>query len=112
MYIVPTGGVFEQIGFVSSADDLPADAVETGFAWFGTQVAYAANESDYELMFWANGTDDEAIWSLVWSSPDTDKPNGSFPGVSHFVFPPRLAVCSACWVYNPCLELLAPGAHF
>ena len=35
----------------TSNDTAPTGAVTTGFAWFGTQVAYAANESNYELLF-------------------------------------------------------------
>lgn len=39
MYIVPTTGAFTQVGFSSSTDTLPTDAVTTGFTFFGTNVA-------------------------------------------------------------------------
>jgi hypothetical protein len=39
LYIVPTTGAFEQVGFASSNDTLPTDAVTTGFSFFGTSVA-------------------------------------------------------------------------
>ena len=63
-YIVPTSGSYGQAGFVSTNATAPTGAVTTGFAWFGTQVAYAANESDYEMMFWATATNTTGIYGL------------------------------------------------
>lgn len=38
LYIIPTSGSYEQVGFVSTNGTAPTGAVTTGFAWFGTQV--------------------------------------------------------------------------
>jgi hypothetical protein len=64
LYIVPTNTSYTQVGFVSTTATAPTGAVTTGFAWFGTQVAYAASESDYELMFWATSTNETGIYGL------------------------------------------------
>lgn len=64
LYIVPANTSYTQVGFVSTTGTAPAGAVTTGFAWFGAQVAYAASESDYELMFWATSTNETGIYGL------------------------------------------------
>ena len=64
LYIVPANTSYTQVGFVSSTGTAPTGAVTTGFAWFGTQVAFAASESDYELMFWATSTNETGIYGL------------------------------------------------
>ncbi|KAH8782454.1 hypothetical protein BGZ57DRAFT_239107 [Hyaloscypha finlandica] len=81
MYIVPTTGSFTQVGFSSSNDTLPTDAVTTGFTFFGTSVAYAASDSDYEMMFWATATNTTGIYALYWNAAasNDDIVNGSFP---------------------------------
>ena len=80
MYIVPTSGSFTQVGFTSTSSNssLPSGAVTTGFGWFGTSVAYVANASDYELMFWAASTNVTGIYALYWDAFGTPT-NGSFP---------------------------------
>jgi hypothetical protein len=67
MYIVPTNASYTQVGFISTNGTAPTGAVTTGFAWFGTQVAYAASASDYELMFWATETNATGIYGLYVS---------------------------------------------
>ncbi|KAN0108504.1 hypothetical protein V8E51_008246 [Hyaloscypha variabilis] len=81
LYIVPTTGLFTQVGFSSSSATLPTDAVTTGFSFFGTNVAYAADESDYELMFWAAPTNSSGLYALYWdaAASTADLVNGSFP---------------------------------
>jgi hypothetical protein len=81
LYIVPTTGSFTQVGFASSNDSMPTGAVTTGFAFFGTSVAYTASDSDYELMFWASATNTSGIWALYWNAAAaaSDMINGSFP---------------------------------
>ena len=79
MYIVPTSGSFTQVGFTSSNSTLPTGAVTTGFSFFGTNVAYAASSSDYELQFWANATTTDGIYALYWNAVSTDVPSGAFP---------------------------------
>ncbi|KAE9378162.1 hypothetical protein N431DRAFT_399624 [Stipitochalara longipes BDJ] len=81
MYIIPTTGSFTQVGFSSSTDTLPTDAVTTGFTFFGTNVAYAASDSNYELMFWASATNTSGVYALYWNAAAStdDLINGSFP---------------------------------
>lgn len=81
LYIVPTTGSFAQAGFVSASDNssAPDGAVTTGFTWYGSTVAYAASDSDYQSMFWANVTEDPSVWELIWNAASTDLPTGSFP---------------------------------
>jgi len=106
MYIVPTTGDFTQVGFSSSNDTLPTYAVTTGFTFFGTNVAYvfslgtnipwitflkvtadpdiiryAANGSNYELLFWAAATNTSGLYALYWNAAASNgnMVNGSFP---------------------------------
>ena len=69
LYIVPTNGSYAQVGFVSTSGKVPTGGVTTGFSWFGTQVAYAASASDYELMFWATPTNTTDIYGLYVRTP-------------------------------------------
>lgn len=79
LYIVPTDGSFVQAGFASeNSSSLPTGAVTTGFAFFGTSVAYAASESDYEMMFWANETTTNGVFALYWNAGSSSAPNSSF----------------------------------
>lgn len=74
-YIVPTTNAFQQAGFVANSSDAPTGAVTTGFTWFGANVAYAASESDYEMMFWAVDTNTTDLWALYWNSNGTTVDN-------------------------------------
>jgi hypothetical protein len=76
MYLIPNSGGFTQIGFASNSS-LPDEAVTTGWAWFGTSVAYATSESDYELMCWALETDTTGVYGLYWNAGTIT--NGSVP---------------------------------
>lgn len=80
MYILPTTGSFSQVGFSTTAD-LPSGAVDTGFAFMGTNVAYAASESNYEMMFWGTNTTSTGIFALNWNAAAAvaDIPEGAFP---------------------------------
>jgi len=71
MYIIPTNGNFQQVGFVSSNGTAPTNAVTEGFTWFGTSVAYAENDSNYELQFWANATNTTDVYALYWNANGT-----------------------------------------
>ncbi|ORY63279.1 uncharacterized protein BCR38DRAFT_394118 [Pseudomassariella vexata] len=51
----------------------------TGFALFATQLVYN-NNSQLEAQFWAELTDVDGIYALVWNS-DGDVTDGSFPVV-------------------------------
>ncbi|KAH8588999.1 hypothetical protein B0O99DRAFT_342394 [Bisporella sp. PMI_857] len=74
-YIVPTDGSFEQAGFAANASAVPAGGKTTGFSWFGTSVAFAGSESDFEMAFWAVNTNTTGIWSLYWSKNNTNVDN-------------------------------------
>ncbi|KAF4629955.1 hypothetical protein G7Y89_g8183 [Cudoniella acicularis] len=76
MYILPSSGAFSQVGFATNSS-LPDGAVDTGFAWFGTSVAYAASESDYELMFWGLNTTTDGVYGLYWNGGAIT--DGAFP---------------------------------
>jgi len=85
LYIVTTADSFTQVGFASS-DTLPTDANTTGFTWFGSSVAFAASDSNFELQFWANATTEEGIYGLYWNTATTAAAaadgtvmDGSFP---------------------------------
>ncbi|TVY78420.1 hypothetical protein LSUE1_G003710 [Lachnellula suecica] len=84
-YIIPTNGSFAQAGFSTDAN-LPSGAVNTGFTWFGTAVAYAQSDSNYELMFWAANTTEDGIYGLYWNQAGTPL-DGAFP-VTLKVSPP------------------------
>jgi hypothetical protein len=79
MYIVATTGSYAAVGFADSTDTLPTGAVTTGFAFFGTSVAYAASESDYEMMFWASNSSTSGVYALYWNAAATSLPDGAFP---------------------------------
>jgi hypothetical protein len=68
LYIVPTSGSSQQLGFVASDGTPPADAVTTGFIWDGTILAYEASSSDIQMKFWARPTNNSAVWTLEWNS--------------------------------------------
>ncbi|KAK2625166.1 hypothetical protein QTJ16_005535 [Diplocarpon rosae] len=78
LYIIPTSGTFAQIGFAAN-DSLPEGAVNTGFGFYGSAVAYAASESDYQLSFWAKATSTRGVFGLYWKATGTSRPNGAFP---------------------------------
>jgi hypothetical protein len=43
-------------------------------------MAYAASESDYELLFWAAAINDTGVWGLYWNAGGTIL-DGAFPVV-------------------------------
>jgi hypothetical protein len=79
LFIVPTDGSFAAVGFADSSTTLPTGAVTTGFTFFGTNVAYAASDSDYQLMFWGANTSTSGIYALYWNEASTSLPDGAFP---------------------------------
>ncbi|KAH6674327.1 hypothetical protein B0J14DRAFT_589746 [Halenospora varia] len=76
MYIVPDSGNMTQVGFAANGS-VPDGGVTTGFAWFGKNVAYAASESDYEMMFWGLNTTTEGVFGLYWNGGSLL--DGAFP---------------------------------
>jgi hypothetical protein len=81
LYIVPASGSFQQVGFASSSD-LPDGAVNMGFAFFGTQVAYVQSTSNWQMSFWGNSTTTSGVWALYWNGGGDDNSlPGSFPVV-------------------------------
>jgi hypothetical protein len=67
MYIINASGSFSQVGFLAFNDSTTTGAVTSGFTWFGNNVAYATNSSDYEMQFWATSTNITGIWRLMWN---------------------------------------------
>lgn len=83
MYIVPTLGSFYQVGFVatnSTNSTIPDGAVTTGFNWYGKSAAYV-NYSDFQLQFWAVGTNTTGLWQMVWNAQASIIPVDNFPVV-------------------------------
>lgn len=68
-YINTSTGSFTQAGFYNNQTDgaLAADLSTTGFTYMGSEVAYAASESDYQEKFWARTTNATGIWQLMWN---------------------------------------------
>lgn len=70
-YIVPTTNSFAQAGFYSSNSSnssLPTGGVTTGFMLFGNYLAYLASDGTLEQQFWAQATDTDGTWKLMWNS--------------------------------------------
>lgn len=80
MFIIPTSGSSSQAGFLSSNDTADLGAVTSCFTWFGTDVAYEANTSDYQMQFWATSTDTTGVWRLLWNG-NGDLESNSVPVV-------------------------------
>ncbi|RFU23840.1 hypothetical protein B7463_g12497, partial [Scytalidium lignicola] len=71
LYIVPTNGSFVQAGFYSSSNSsssLPTGGVTTGFMLFGNSLAYLASNGMMEQQFWAQATDTNGTWKLMWNA--------------------------------------------
>lgn len=75
MYIINTSGSFNQVGFLALNDSAMTGAVTSGFTWFGTNVAYAANNSNYQMQFWATPPNDTGIWRLMWNANGLSESN-------------------------------------
>ncbi|KAL3424248.1 hypothetical protein PVAG01_03529 [Phlyctema vagabunda] len=88
-YINPSEGAFEQAGFVTNSSDLPTGASTAGFSFFGTSVAYAKSDSDYELMFSAVDTNTTGVWALYWNS-DGSVHDGATPITLKTTAPPSV----------------------
>jgi hypothetical protein len=68
LYIITTSGSFSQVGFLTANDTAATGETSLGFTFFGTTVAYAANDSDYQMQFWAASTNTTGIWKLMWNA--------------------------------------------
>ena len=71
LYIVPTNGSFEQVGFYNSSNgtsSLPTGGVTTGFMLFGSSLSYVESDGTMEQQFWAQATDSDGIWKLMWNA--------------------------------------------
>jgi hypothetical protein len=77
LYMVLNPTTTSQIEFTSKSN-MPSGFVNTGLAWFGTTVAYAANESDYELSFAGVPTNTTGVYALYFTV-GTDIITDSFP---------------------------------
>jgi hypothetical protein len=70
LYIVPTNNTFTQVGFYSSSNSssLPTGGVTTGFILFGNYLSYIASDGTMEQQFWAQATDINGTWKLMWNA--------------------------------------------
>jgi hypothetical protein len=68
LYIITTSGSFSQVGFLAANDTAATGETTLGLTFFGTTVAYAANDSDYQMQFWATSTNTTGIWQLMWNA--------------------------------------------
>jgi hypothetical protein len=75
MYVITTSGSFSQVGFLSSNGTAPTGAVTSGFNFFGTNVAYAASNTDYQMQFWATSTNTTGLWQLMWNANGQSEAN-------------------------------------
>lgn len=71
-YIVATDGAFDPAGFQRHNETAPTGASMKGFFKFGSQIMWANNGS-YESKFWAQSTDVDGLYKLVWNSNNVDK---------------------------------------
>ncbi|KAA8899146.1 hypothetical protein FN846DRAFT_1023349 [Sphaerosporella brunnea] len=71
LYVIPTSGKFQQVGFVASNGTAPTGAATSGFTWFGTMLAYSESSSNMEMKFWASPTNTSGVWALMWNADGT-----------------------------------------
>lgn len=71
-YIVASTGAFDSVGFKRPNETAPTGAMMKGFFKYGTQIMWS-NDGTYESKFWAQTTDVEGLYKLVWNSDNVDK---------------------------------------
>jgi hypothetical protein len=91
LYIITTSGSSSQVGFLSANDTAAAGETTSGLTFFSMNVAYAANDSDYQMQFWATPTNKTGVWRLIWNANGKPKTN-SVPVVLKSTPPVTLAV--------------------
>lgn len=68
---------FDAVGVAEFAATSEINGTVSGFALFATQLVYN-NNFELELQFWAQSTDTDGIYALMWNS-DGDLQDDSFP---------------------------------
>jgi hypothetical protein len=68
LYIITTSGSFSQVGFLPANDTAAGGETISGLTFYGTNVAYAASDSDYQMQFWATSTNTTGVWQLMWNA--------------------------------------------
>lgn len=68
---------FNSVGVSQVATISKMNGTVTGFGLFGTQLVYNDN-SNLESQFWAQPTDTDGIYSLMWNA-DGGMQDGTFP---------------------------------
>lgn len=71
-YIVASEGAFDPTGFKRPNDTAPTGAMMKGFFKYGSQIMWA-NDSAYESKFWAQTTEVDGLYKLVWNSNNVEK---------------------------------------
>jgi hypothetical protein len=77
LYMALNPTTTSQLEFASAAN-MTAGFVDTGLTWFGTAVAYAADESNYGLSFAGVATNTSGVYGLYYTV-GTSTVEGSFP---------------------------------
>lgn len=70
LYIDPTAGAFEPVGFAdSTTHTLPDKAVATGFGFFGSSIAYSDSATGtVTAQFWAKMIEKDHLWVVMWNT--------------------------------------------
>jgi len=70
LYIDPTTGSIEPVGFADSATHtLPDKAVTTGMGFFGSSMAYSdPTTGKVTAQFWAKMMEKDRLWVLIWNT--------------------------------------------
>ena len=66
---VPPIGSAGQVSFVSNTT---TDVVTSGFFWYGHVAFLSTSSGDFESLFFAETTDTDGLWKLMWNSTSTD----------------------------------------
>lgn len=70
LYINPTAGAFEPVGFAdSTSHKLPDKGVASGFGFFGSSMVYTDSTTGKTgSQFWAKMTEKDRLWVVMWNT--------------------------------------------
>lgn len=75
LYINPSSGAFDSVGFVNTTDATSDGAVTSGFIFYGKNVMYQDSTGIMQAKFWATKTDQADVWILKWNSDGASQDN-------------------------------------
>ena len=70
MFAVPATGSTGQVSFVSNTSS--GDVVTSGFFFYGHVAMLSTSSGDLESVFFAQDTDTDGLWKLMWNVTATD----------------------------------------